>query len=190
MQATTQIDAAAAKAAGMDPDRLEQLANSLHLQYVTTGKLPHLRLLVSREERVLLSHISGIARAGGEPLQPDSLFRIASMTKPVTSVAFMMLVEQGLVALDDPVTDILPEFENLSVGLDRQALKQPVRMIDLLRHTSGLTYGLQRNIAGLAWTNFSRSVVPQTSSPPSRSCHWNFLRANAGIIRWQRTSWA
>lgn len=147
MQATTQIDAAAAKAAGMDPSRLEQLANSLHLQYVTTGKLPHLRLLVSREERVLLSHISGIARASGEPLRPDSLFRIASMTKPVTSVAFMMLVEQGLVALDDPVTDILPEFENLSVGLDRQALKQPVRMIDLLRHTSGLTYGLQRQTA-------------------------------------------
>ncbi|WP_097091636.1 serine hydrolase domain-containing protein [Novosphingobium sp. Chol11] len=147
MQATTQIDAAAAKAAGMDPGRLEQLANSLHLQYVTAGKLPHLRLLVSREERVLLSHISGIARAGGEPLQPDSLFRIASMTKPITSVAFMMLVEQGLVALDDPVTNILPEFENLSVGLGREALKQPMRMIDLLRHTSGLTYGLQRQTA-------------------------------------------
>ena len=147
MQATTQIDAAAAKAAGMDPSRLEQLANSLHLHYVTTGKLPHLRLLVSREERVLLSHISGIARADGEPLQPDSLFRIASMTKPITSVAFMMLVEQGLVALDDPVTNILPEFENLSVGLGREALKQPMRMIDLLRHTSGLTYGLQRQTA-------------------------------------------
>ncbi|HEX7743261.1 MAG TPA: serine hydrolase domain-containing protein, partial [Sphingobium sp.] len=103
-----------------------------------------LRLLVSRDERVLLSHVSGMARADGEPLREDSLFRIASMTKPVTSLAFMMLVEQGLAAVDDAVTDVLPEFAALRVGLEGAPLKRPMRMIDLLRHTSGLTYGLQR----------------------------------------------
>ena len=144
MQATTQVDVGAATATDMNPQKLELLATSLHEKYVATGKLPHLRLLVSRDERVLLSHISGFARASHEPLEGDSLFRIASMTKPVTSVAFMMLVEQGLVALDDPVTDVLPEFAKLSVGRDRAPLRQPMRMIDLLRHTSGLTYGLQR----------------------------------------------
>lgn len=144
MQATTQVDVGAATATDMNPEKLELLATSLHEKYVATGKLPHLRLLVSRDERVLLSHISGFARASHEPLEEDSLFRIASMTKPVTSVAFMMLVEQGLVALDEPVTDVLPEFAKLSVGLDRTPLRQPMRMIDLLRHTSGLTYGLQR----------------------------------------------
>ncbi|GLV30086.1 serine hydrolase [Sphingobium sp. TomTYG75] len=143
MQATTQADVRAATATGMNPEKLDLLATSLHEKYVATGKLPHLRLLVSRDERVLLSHVSGVARASQELLEKDSLFRIASMTKPVTSVAFMMLVEQGLVGLDDPVTDVLPEFANLSVGLDRTPLKQPMRMIDLLRHTSGLTYGLQ-----------------------------------------------
>jgi CubicO group peptidase (beta-lactamase class C family) len=66
------------------------------------------------------------------------------MTKPVTSLAFMMLVEQGVVALDDPVTEVLPEFAALRVGEERRPLRQPMRMIDLLRHTSGLTYGLQR----------------------------------------------
>ena len=147
MQATTRVDVAAARAGGMDVGQLERLATSLHEKYVLTGKLPHLHLLVSRDERVLMSHISGIARATGEPLRQDSLFRIASMTKPVTSVAFMMLVEQGLVALDDPVTDVLPEFTRLTVGLNGQKLKQPIRMIDLLRHTSGLTYGLQRQTA-------------------------------------------
>ena len=144
MQATTQVDVTAATATGMNPEKLELLATSLHEKYVATGKLPHLRLLVSRDERVLLSHVSGVARASQEVLEKDSLFRIASMTKPVTSVAFMMLVEQGLVSLDDPVTDVLPEFASLFVGLDRTPLKQPMRMIDLLRHTSGLTYGLQR----------------------------------------------
>ena len=146
-QATTELDVAAAKAAGMDAGRLEQIATALHHKYVLTGKLPHLRLLVSRDERVLLSHVSGIARKSEEPLQPDSLFRIASMTKSLTSVAFMMLLEQGSVVLDDPVAHVLPEFESLSVGLERHALKQEMRMIDLLRHTSGLTYGLQRQTA-------------------------------------------
>lgn len=147
MQASTHVDIVAAKAGGMDPEQLEKLAASLHQKYVMTGKLPHLRLLVSRDERILMSHVSGIARATQELLQQDSLFRIASMTKPVTSVAFMMLVEQGLVALEDHVTDVLPEFASLSAGFDSRPLKQPMRMIDLLRHTSGLTYGLQRQTA-------------------------------------------
>lgn len=147
MQATTKVDVAAAEACGMDAARLEALAHALHDNYVATGKLPHLRLLVSRDERVLLSHISGVSRATGELLTDDSLFRIASMTKPVTSLAFMMLVEQGLVALGDPVTNVLPEFSRLRVGGDRRPLRQPMRMIDLMGHMSGLTYGLQRQTA-------------------------------------------
>ncbi|EQB00248.1 hypothetical protein L288_18595 [Sphingobium quisquiliarum P25] len=144
MQAKTWTDEAAAQAAGMDAARLHALADGLHQNYVASGKLPHLRLLISRDEKPLLNHVSGAARATGEPLRNDALFRIASMTKPVTSAAFMMLVEQGLVALQDPVTDVLPEFSALTVGMDRQPLRRPMRMIDLLRHTSGLTYGLQR----------------------------------------------
>jgi CubicO group peptidase (beta-lactamase class C family) len=144
MQGVTQVDVAAAHSLGMDALRLKALADTLHGDYVATGKLPHLQLLVSRDERVLLSHASGAMRATQEPLQQDALFRIASMTKPVTSLAFMMLVEQGVVALDDPVTEVLPEFAALRVGEERRPLRQPMRMIDLLRHTSGLTYGLQR----------------------------------------------
>lgn len=138
-------DAAAAQAAGMDPDRLDALVDHLDRTYVQSGKLPHMQMLVSRDEVPLLSVSRGQARATGEPLQADALFRIASMTKPVTSVAFMRLVEQGQVALDDPVTDVLPEFADLRVGADgRGRMTRPMRMIDLLRHTSGLTYGLQR----------------------------------------------
>ncbi|QJR03098.1 beta-lactamase family protein [Sphingobium yanoikuyae] len=138
-------DAAAARAAGMDPDRLDALVDHLDRTYVQSGKLPHMQMLVSRDEVPLLSVSRGQARATGEPLQAEALFRIASMTKPITSVAFMRLVEQGKVALDDPVTDVLPEFADLRVGADgRGRIKRPMQMIDLLRHTSGLTYGLQK----------------------------------------------
>ena len=147
MQATMWVNEAAAESVGMDAGRLRALAEGLDRTYVASGKLPHLRLLVSRDEKLLLSHISGKARATGEPLQDDALFRIASMTKPATSIAFMMLAEQGLVALDDPVTTVLPEFADLRVGLNGEPLRHPIRMIDLLRHMSGLTYGLQQRTA-------------------------------------------
>ena len=90
------------------------------------------------------------------PIAEDSLTRIYSMTKPITSVAFMMLVEQGLVALDDPVHRYIPSWRNLGVyvggggglpgtppGWLTQQTDAPMRIIDLLRHTSGLTYGFQ-----------------------------------------------
>ncbi|APL93809.1 serine hydrolase [Sphingobium indicum] len=148
MELTGRVDAEAAQAAGMDAGKLQALADILHDRYVAPGKLPHMHLLVSRDEQPIMSVHSGIARATGEPLAEDALYRIASMTKPVTSVAFMMLVEQGLVALDDPVTKILPEFADLAVGADGSGrMRRPMLMIDLLRHTSGLTYGLQRQTA-------------------------------------------
>lgn len=138
-------DRAAALAAGMDPDRLDALVEQIDGLYLATGKLPHMQLLLSRDEQPLLSVTRGQGRADGTPLREDALYRIASMTKPVTSVAFMMLVEEGKVALDTPVTDVIPEFAGLKVGADDgPAPARPMRMIDLLRHMSGLTYGLQR----------------------------------------------
>lgn len=128
----------------MDAHALDALVARIDATYVGTGRLPHMQLLVAREEQPVLSVSRGIARADGTPLREDALFRIASMTKPMTSVAFMMLVEQGRVALDTPVSDVLPEFTRLRVGqANRRKPAAPMRMIDLLRHTSGLTYGLQ-----------------------------------------------
>lgn len=148
MQAEWQVDVAAAKQAGMDAGKLSALMTFIHERYVASGKLPHVQLLVTRDEQPVLAAHVGVARASGEPLREDALYRIASMTKPVTSVAFMMLVEQGLVALDDPVTEILPEFAALTVEVDGgERVRRPMLMIDLLRHTSGLTYGLQRHTA-------------------------------------------
>ncbi|MET0372129.1 MAG: serine hydrolase domain-containing protein [Sphingobium sp.] len=128
----------------MDPDALRALVDGLDRNYLATGRLPHMQLLISREEEVLVHVTRGRARESGAALREDSLFRIASMTKPLTSVAFMMLVERGLVALDDPVSLVLPEFAHLKVGQrNRSKPARPMRMIDLLTHMSGLTYGLQ-----------------------------------------------
>jgi CubicO group peptidase (beta-lactamase class C family) len=86
----------------------------------------------------------------GVRLTDDTLFRIYSMTKPLTSVAMMMLVEEGAVALDDPVAKYIPEWADLGVfvagvagAYTTRTPERPMQIVDLLRHTSGLTYGFQ-----------------------------------------------
>lgn len=135
---------------GIDRDRLDRLDAHLQDNYITPGKLPHAQLLVARDGAVVHSCSLGTARADGRKLRGNEIFRIASMTKPITSIAYMMLLEEGLTALDDPVALALPELADLGIyvggGGSAPFVKRrgpPVRMIDLLRHTAGLTYGFQ-----------------------------------------------
>jgi CubicO group peptidase (beta-lactamase class C family) len=123
----------------------------LQTRYVDSGKLPNAQLLIARDGEIVHFSNAGAAREGGKAIDEGSLFRIASMTKPITSVAFMMLVEQGLVAVDTPVHHVLPEFKDIAVynggggGVPfvTKPTAEPMRMVDLLRHTSGLTYSFQ-----------------------------------------------
>lgn len=139
------------KALGFDTARLARIGAFLDERYVASGKLPGVDLLVARDGEAVYRHTAGVARADGTPLGPDAIYRIASMTKPLTSIAFMMLVEEGKVGLDDPVTSVLPEFACLGVytgggGEADFAPTRPaaaMRMIDLITHQSGLTYGIQ-----------------------------------------------
>jgi CubicO group peptidase (beta-lactamase class C family) len=143
--------AANARALGFDPDRLGRIPAFLQARYLDTGLLPHAQLLVARDGEVALFSHQGPARESGGAVDERSILRIASMTKPVTSVAFMMLVEEGRVAVDDPVHRVLPEFKGIGVyngggaGVPfvTRPTDAPMRMVDLLRHTSGLTYGFQ-----------------------------------------------
>ncbi|MGK2909730.1 MAG: serine hydrolase domain-containing protein [Sphingobium sp.] len=136
---------------GFDEERLGRIGTFLQ-QRVASGLLPHAQFLLSRDEQPVVSFGIGEARANGAPLVRHALFRIASMTKPITSVAFMMLVEEGVVALNTPVHDVLPEFHNLQIRVGggeegtpfvTRPADAPMLMIDLLRHTSGLTYSFQ-----------------------------------------------
>jgi CubicO group peptidase (beta-lactamase class C family) len=136
---------------GFDQRRLDAAAAFLKARYLDTGKLANAQLLVGYDGEVAHFSHQGPAREGGATIDDRSLFRIASMTKPVTSVAFMQLVEEGRVALDTPVHHVLPELKGVGVyaggggGVPFQIrpTTEPMRMVDLLRHTSGLTYGFQ-----------------------------------------------
>ncbi|MEN2785245.1 serine hydrolase domain-containing protein [Sphingomonas qilianensis] len=136
---------------GFSAARLARIDTLLKERYIDSGLLAHTQLLVARDGEIVHFASQGRAREGGAPLDQSALFRIASMTKPITSIAFMMLVEEGKVALDTPVHHVLPEFKGLgvyvagggSVPFQTRPTAQPMRMVDLLRHTSGLTYGFQ-----------------------------------------------
>ncbi len=136
---------------GFDARRLARLDALLNDRYVAPGLLPNAQLLIARDGEIVHFSHHGAARENGAPIDATSLFRIASMTKPVTSIAFMMLVEEGKVAVDTPVHHVLPEFTGIGVyngggaGVPfmTKPTAEPMRMLDLLRHTSGLTYGFQ-----------------------------------------------
>ncbi|WP_446653983.1 serine hydrolase domain-containing protein [Blastomonas sp.] len=135
---------------GFNQTLLERIPAHIQSKYLEPGRLPHAALLIGRGHELAHLSLQGNAREG-QPLREDAIFRIASMTKPITSVAFMQLVEEGRIALSDPVHRIIPEWKDLGVFVSgggaqpfvTRPTAQPMRMIDLLRHTSGLTYGFQ-----------------------------------------------
>ncbi len=142
---------------GMCSKRLARLDHFLQARYIAPGLLPCAQLQVARQGQLVHQSVLGLASLEtGAAMTEDSIVRIYSMTKPITSVAFMMLVEEGLVALDDPVHRFIPAWRDLGVyvaggaglpgsptGWQTRPTVAPMRMIDLLRHTSGLTYGFQ-----------------------------------------------
>jgi CubicO group peptidase (beta-lactamase class C family) len=146
---TVEVDAAEV---GLDSERLKRL-DAHFAGYVADGRLPGWLLTVRRHGR--LAHV---ARCGsrdveaGLPVTDDTVWRIYSMTKPVTSVAAMMLYEEGVVALTDPVSKFIPSFADVRVFAGGSDLRQvtvpatePVRVWHLLTHTAGLTYGFHRS---------------------------------------------
>jgi CubicO group peptidase (beta-lactamase class C family) len=136
---------------GFSPDRLARIDRFLQARYIEPGRLAGVQFRLARKGEVVHESVLGLADvARGTPLAEDTVFRIYSMTKPVTSVALMMLVEEGLVALDDPVAKHIPAWKDLRVfaagvepGFLSTPVARPMQVVDLLRHTSGLTYGLQ-----------------------------------------------
>lgn len=133
---------------GFNPKRLNRVVD-LCERYVNEGKLPCAQVQIVQEGDVVLRHTTGMADIeSSKPLGDDSIFRIYSMTKPITSIALMQLYEQGKFLLEDPVEKFLPSFKDPVVLLGGSLLKPETRpaqtvmtIRDLLTHTSGLTYG-------------------------------------------------
>ncbi len=135
--------------AGLSLTRLEKIGRHLQRNYVDPGLLPGSLTQVWRKGELAYSGMNGsIDMERSKPMREDAIFRIYSMSKPITAVALMMLVEEGRISLADDVETYIPSWKGLRV-YERGALgdfrttptKRPMRVIDLCTHTAGLTYG-------------------------------------------------
>ena len=143
--------AGAADAPAPAPEKLQLMTEFFHDE-VATGKLPGAVILVQQHGRLVYLKCFGVRDVTTKrPMTPDTIFALHSMTKPITSLAAMMLIDAGELALDDPVSKYIPAFANMQVGLEMtDAQGQPVlklvpavrqvTIMDLLRHTSEISY--------------------------------------------------
>ena len=132
---------------GMSTDRLTRIG-TLMQAYVDQEAIAGSVTLIARKGKIVHFEPTGVLNLDtGEPMQNDSLFRIYSMTKPITSVAAMLLFEQGKFQLDDPIAQYLPEFSNVKVLVDGNLVNpdHAPTIRELLSHTAGLTYGIFSN---------------------------------------------
>jgi CubicO group peptidase (beta-lactamase class C family) len=137
---------------GLSSQRLQAIADTLKAD-IAKGAIPGAILLISRHGKIAYFEAMGsLDPEKKTPMTKDGIFRIYSMTKPITTVAAMMLFEEGKLALSDPVAKYIPAFKDVKVGeekkeedgkvaLDLVAPKRPMTVQDLMRHSSGLTYG-------------------------------------------------
>ena len=145
-----------AESVGLSASRLARLDEVMQRRYVDSGRLPGLLTMVYRRGELAHTGMAGhIDLERDKPMRADAIFRIYSMSKPITAVALMMLVEEGILGLDDEVATHIPSFKNLGVyatGMPSivptagptfltTPVKRPMKVVDLVTHTSGLTYG-------------------------------------------------
>ncbi|HEX2943253.1 MAG TPA: serine hydrolase domain-containing protein [Rhodopila sp.] len=146
---------------GLSAQRLAHLDAAMTRRYVDTGRLPGLLTQVYR--RGTLVHVSAAGHIDLErnkKMREDAIFRIYSMSKPITAVALMMLVEEGLIGLDDDVATHIPSWKNLGVyatgvptlvagppAFMTTSVQRPMKVVDLVTHTAGLTYGFLNRTA-------------------------------------------
>jgi CubicO group peptidase (beta-lactamase class C family) len=134
---------------GLDARRLERIGAHLQHDHIDTGRLIGCQIAVARHGHVAYAKSFGLMdRERAKPVADDAIWRIYSMTKPITSVALMTLYERGLFQLDDPVEKFVPSWRGQRVwvsGLGEDMITEPARrpasIRDLLSHTAGLTYG-------------------------------------------------
>ena len=144
---------------GFSRTKLERIGE-LFRNEIATGKIPGAIVLIQQHGHPVYFESFGVRDPGStQPMTADTIFRLYSMSKPITSVAAMMLVDDGRLRLDDPLSKYIPVFADVKVGVERadasgnpwltfEPLKRPITIEDLLRHTSGMTYGFSGGAVG------------------------------------------
>jgi len=162
------LPTASPEAQGFSTAGLNSLNAEMHA-LVDNQKLAGVITLVARHGKVVHLDTYGKANAGtGQPLQPDSIFRIASMTKPITGAAMMQLYEQGKWKLNDPVSKYIPQFSNLQVkkaGGGTEPQKTPMTMAQLMSHTAGFGVSAVYEQANLGATDLQGMIDKLTALP-------------------------
>ena len=118
---------------GLSPERLERIGQTLRAD-VEGGRIPGAVVVIARKGRI--AHVTAVGfldKAAGTPMTPDAIFRIASMTKPIVTVAALSLYEEGRLFLSDPVSKYIPAFKGQRVGVERAAPEREMTIQDLMR---------------------------------------------------------
>ena len=150
--AASRAEAPAPVTPGFSAEGLAHLSDYMRNE-VATGKIPGAVLLIQQHgQPVLLENFGVMDVDSRRPMRSDAIFRLYSMSKPITSVAAMMLVDDGKISLDDPLSKFIPAFADTRVAVEKrdesgqatlatEPMVRPITILDLLRHTSGITYG-------------------------------------------------
>lgn len=168
---------------GFSSERLQRIAAGIQAD-VDKGVIPGAVVMIGRKGKIAYFEAIGYQdRENKIPMKRDSIFRIASMTKPFTSLAIMMLAEEGKIQLFQPVSRYLPEFKDLKVGVEKTdaatgkteltlvAPEREMTVQDLMRHTSGITYGI-----------FGKSMVKSLYNKTKEGNPFDFTQTNAEMV--------
>ena len=138
--------------AKFNKDKLEKIT-AFFKNEVDTGKIAGANVLIQQHGKPVYHETFGVQDVASKaPITDKTIFRLSSLTKAITSVVAMQLIQDGKIKLDDPVSKYIPSFANMKVGVEKKAedgsktlelvpLTRPITILDLLRHTSGITYG-------------------------------------------------
>ena len=191
---TKEVDVSPAAGAYVhSADKLERITEFFNNE-IATGKLPGAVVLIQQHGNPVYLKCFGVRDVVTNiPMTPDTIFALHSMTKPITNLAAMMLIDAGKLSLSDPVSKFVPGFADVRVGVSSVAadgtpvlklvpLDRPVTIMDLLRHTSGVTYDY---IGGkLIDKAYSDSGYLRSASP---ICLWRGSQARSGVTVIQQT---
>jgi len=197
------------EALGFSSERLIQIDKTLQ-SHIEKGVIPGATILIGRHGKIAYFKTYGLQdKEGGVPMKKDTIFRIYSMSKPITAVGIMMLWEEGKFLLSDPVSKFLPELKGLKVGVEKKdpqtgdptlelvPCNREMTIQDLLRHTSGMIYefpGFGKNLVQQKWADAKiwdenktlaeatakLSKLPLLFQPGSK---WNYSRSSALLGR-------
>jgi CubicO group peptidase (beta-lactamase class C family) len=170
-----QVPAAKPETVDVSPDRLSRIRTVLQKE-VDADRMPGAVVMIARRGQLIYSEAIGFqGKAAGKPMTKDAIFRIYSMTKPLASVAAMMLVEEGSIQLTDPVSKFLPQLAKMEVLVTdkdgkttREIAKRQITIQDLFRHTAGFAYGEFSNVPELKAAYAEAKLFHPTITAESR----------------------